>query len=450
MEVNHLTPGLVQIDDAFSTRLLEISRKAAEINNCIASINKLPPETVAHIATFFAKERDLVNATAVCQRWRTVLLSFQRLWCNAGGSASEIQAYIERSGSMPIIVNLPSPGLAELIAPHTNRLVGLAVRMGNPRSCLSRIAKHLRQPIPTLRTLYIYTNTPSPHKVEFAFDLRHAFFLHSRKLDLVGITSFRRSLTTSNPTLKAFPHVTELTLRTNEHASIDIDDFLNTLEQFPTLKRLSITFAISGWYGGRPPIITLPRVQEMSVFALRRDKVIPPIIGLINFPKLTSLRLQIPLPTTVSLYPIFPSKSFGEHLPNLTDLPDLQITMDKTSSVTFRNPQAVFGYVATEGFRIYHRDRVIWGALPLHTVRRLIVDVRDPCEDVDGEWFVEMFREVPNLERVEFRGEFPTVVQRLYRRIHRGLRDPVRTLVANAAAEYETRGVPPCDLHSRP
>ena len=104
----------------------------AELKNSFVSTNKLPTETLVHIATFFATECDLVSATAVCQRWRTTLLSFAQLWCNPGGSSSEIQAYIERSGSMPIVINLSSSELAEFIAPHTSRLVGLTVRVDDP------------------------------------------------------------------------------------------------------------------------------------------------------------------------------------------------------------------------------------------------------------------------------------------------------------------------------
>ena len=106
-----------------------MSRGVAEIKNSLTSINKLPTETVVHIATFSAKERDLVDATAICYRyrWRNLLLSSPQLLRNAGGSSSEIQAYIERSGSMLIVVDLSTPELAELIVPHTSRLVGMIV-----------------------------------------------------------------------------------------------------------------------------------------------------------------------------------------------------------------------------------------------------------------------------------------------------------------------------------
>ena len=124
-----------------------------------------------------------------------------------------------------------------------------------------------------------------------------------------------------------------------------------------------------------------------------------------------------------------PTTSFDEYLPNLTDLPELQAVMDRTSvTVTFQNPQAVFSYVATDAFRMYGCNRMIWGALPIHSVRRLIVDVRNPCEDAGDEWFVKILRALPNLEHIEFGGNFLAVVQRLCREVVQGgLHDPIQT-----------------------
>jgi hypothetical protein len=108
-----------------------ILRKAKNIKNCFAPINQLPPETLALTATFFVKQRDLISATAVCRQWRTILLSFPRLWHNPGGSSSELEAYFERSKSIPIEVNLSSPHLVASITPHTSRLVTLTL-FGEP------------------------------------------------------------------------------------------------------------------------------------------------------------------------------------------------------------------------------------------------------------------------------------------------------------------------------
>ena len=57
-------------------RIPAILKRMEEVKNGLAPINRIPPETLAHIATFFVKERYLVNATAVCQHWRETLLYF--------------------------------------------------------------------------------------------------------------------------------------------------------------------------------------------------------------------------------------------------------------------------------------------------------------------------------------------------------------------------------------
>ena len=423
-----------------------VLRKAGGLRNFFVPINKLPTEIVVHVATFFAKERDLVNATAVCQHWRTILLSSPQLWCNAGGSSSEIQAYMERSGSMPIIVDLFSPELAELIAPHTSRLIGLTMR-AHSTSSLDQVARHLRRPIPTLQSFRISTDTPGLHKVgsasdvrdafsvnrvDFGSDVRDAFFVHSKKLDLEGITSFFIRPMVSN-TSKAFPHVAELIMRSK---TIDLSIFLGTLEHLPTLERVSITFIGTGVYG-RPRVITLPQVQEMNIFAPKLSRSIPPILHF-KPPNLASLHLQISLPASGSHDFLSRDRLFEEYLQSLADLPELLVTMDKASiGVTFRNPRAAFRYVATDGFRTYRQDRVAWGALPFRSVRRLTVDVRDPREDADGWWFVELLRDLVGLEHLEFRGEYPRVAWHLCLMAAREeFRDPIRSLVERAVEGY--------------
>ena len=140
--------GFVQIDDT------TVLRKLKSIKNSLAPINRTPPETLSHTATFLVKERDLTDATAVCRHWRTILLSFPRLWSNASGSLSELEAYLERSESVPIEVNLSSPHLVPFIVPHTFRLVALTI-CANDSSCVNQIAENLHRPIPTLRSIEI-------------------------------------------------------------------------------------------------------------------------------------------------------------------------------------------------------------------------------------------------------------------------------------------------------
>ena len=267
-------------------------------------VNNLHTEMVVQISTFFA--------TVICHRWRIILLSESppQLWYNTGGTSSEIQVYLKRSRCMPIVINLSSPELAELIVVHTSRLVGLTARANDSQCCPNQIAKHLRHPIPCLQTFCISTTISGLREVEFASDVRDPFVLHSKKLDFDGISLFREGLMVPG-TSKTFPHITELTVRTY---AIEIAAFVETLEQLPTLERLSITFAGSSWYG-RSRAITLPHVQEMSVLTHKLDRLVLPVLELIGLPNVTSLHLQIPLPVSWSPEAsIFPIISFGERI----------------------------------------------------------------------------------------------------------------------------------------
>lgn len=167
-------------------RLPKILRRVNNVKNFFSPINQLPLEILAHTATFFVKERDLINATAVCQRWRTTLLSFPLLWRNAGGSSSEIQAYVERSKSTLLDVDLSRPSLVDLIIPHFSRLVGLTVRL-DESSNLSEFIHHMRHPIPTLRVFRISSkDDDSRPRLTFPSDLKDPFFFTYQEAGIEG------------------------------------------------------------------------------------------------------------------------------------------------------------------------------------------------------------------------------------------------------------------------
>jgi len=185
-----------------------ILRKARIIKNCFAPVNQILPETLALTAAFLATERDLlINVAAVCQQWWTALLSFPRLWHNAGGSSPELEAYLERSKSVPLEVTLSFPQLVASIIPNdTSRLVALTVSVGYSSS-FNQIAERLCDPIPTLRSLEIRTENRKLCVLELSPGLREGLFRHLKSLSLNAISSLRGSQT--------FPHITELSLCTS-------------------------------------------------------------------------------------------------------------------------------------------------------------------------------------------------------------------------------------------
>jgi len=423
--------SFVQIDDTI-LKLSEILKKARIIRNCLAPVNRIPPETLALSAAFLVTERDLINSTAVCRQWRTVLLSFPRLWYNAGGFSLELEAYLERSKSIPLEVTLSSPHLVALIIPHTSRLVALTISVVLPSS-FNEIAEHLCDPIPTLRSLEIRTNNHQFRTLELSPGLREGLFRHLESLSLNAITSLHGSHT--------FPHITELSLCTNENPYILPTDLLDILKRLPGLVKVSVVFQAS-WYAHSysPNITTLSFVREVHLRAFPVDESrgsasIPPILGFLELPRATSITLESGLPIH-SMHSILPITSFGIRLPNYVELPELRIdTAMSSGEAVFRSPQAVFTY-RTGPLDDYKRERQLWGDLPVSSVRRVTAVLVDPalgCEDV---WLVDMLGDPDFLELLELGGDCGWVLQRLRHRLVRGvMRVDIKALVVRGG-EY--------------
>ncbi|KAF9782902.1 hypothetical protein BJ322DRAFT_1073218 [Thelephora terrestris] len=388
-----------QINDAIS-RMPTIFRRMKNIKNRLAPVNRIPPETLAHVATFFAKERDLVNATAVCRHWRETLLSFPRLWRNAGGNSPEIKAYIERSKSTPLDVSLLYPSFVEFVIPHASRLAGLTVRLVKS-SNFSQIAERLRNPLPMLHTFRVTVIPPHPHALEFPPDLDNPFLSQTKKLELRGISTFLGP--------QSFPNVTELVLHTIRYVSTPMDRFLRTFEQLPSLERVSITFHASLYTNEDHRVVTLSHVQEMSlsVFADHvTDAHLPDILQYLRLPKLTSLCVQS-LPRLTYYRPIFPHTTFREHLPNLAQLPELQVNIGMSSDeVTFRSPSgATLKYLAGPLSDYESHESRIWRQLPLRTVRRLTVNMGHQLIGSEFDWLSRLLQDLEFLEHLELGGE---------------------------------------------
>ena len=383
---------------------------------------------MAHIVAFLARERDLINTTAICQHWRTILLSFPRLWCNAGGSSSEIQAYIERSKSTPIDVNLSSLELAELIVPHTSRLTGLTVRLADNYS-FSQIEKYLRHPIPTLHTFRI-SAVSQLHTLEFPPSLYGHFCLHSKKLEIRGISAFRGPQT--------FPHVTELTLHTNANLSMSTDRLLGTLEQLPVLERVHITFLADVYTDPNPRVVTLPHLQEMNLYMARTGVHLPHILEYLRLPELTSLCVQA-MSRLITFRPVFPVTAFDERLPNFAKLPELQVDMS-SGEITFQSPsQASLRYLTRPLANYDSHERIFWKELPLHSVRRLTVNLALPPTRQELEWFIGLLRDLRFLEHLEFGGECGCAIQFLrYEVARKAISLRIQTLTVRCG-EYARR-----------
>ena len=420
-----------QVNDAVP-RIFEIWTRAKNIRNSFAPINKLPPEILALVVRFLKPGLQLIQATTVCQHWRTVLLSFPHLWSRVRSSHPTLfEIYLERSKSAPLQVQLHDlrnhDHLFNSLVPHTPRLASLAVRMRDSPD-FHLIARYLPAPIPTLREFSITVGFREG-ALEVPSGIRSDYFSHVKKLHLNEIQSFRAP--------HAFPNVTELVWTVGSSGGIPIAGLLDTIEQLPELELVEITFTAPLYhYKTEPPphVVTLPHLQRMT---LRRwNDGIPNILEFLKLPNLTSLDMDM-VRRWAGFFPILPVTSFDEKLPNLSGLTEIEIhAHDKPRRIIFRSPQAVLECRAIGqvlGEQAYRHDRQLLGDIPLRFVRKLVIGLDKWTYIAEAAWVICLMRELESLEDLEIRGHCGCLLRYLRRLMMRGSPLPrIKTLTVHS------------------
>ena len=388
---------------------------------------------------FLPKERDLIKATAVCRHWRTVLLSFPRLWSNVSGLSPELEAYLERSKSVPISVNLFHPQLAASVVPHASRLISLTVLVEDSAG-FEEVAEILSNPIPTLHSFGIFNKNSQLHTLELPSGLYEGLFLHLKSLYVYGVPSLRG--------FQTFPHITELSFCTSSSFHTPLPSLLNSLRLLPGLVKLSMRFQDDWCTTINIPAdtVTLPRVREvfLSEFSLTgstSEGAIPHILQYLNLPSTTMLTLQSGFPgASICALPI---SHFAERLPNYRKVPDMFIEVDgvESAKVTFQSPsQAVLVYDTTR-LKYFTREHQLWGGLPLSSVRRVTAVILNPTPG-NGLWLVGLLWMLKELELLKLSGYCGVVLRFLRREMVRGtLSVVIDTLVVDGgeSAKGEVR-----------
>ena len=387
--------------DDIILRASDIWKKSRYLKNSFARINRFPRELLGHIPTFLESERDLINTTAVCRHWRTVLLATPYLWCNiSGSSTSKIRAYLDRSRWHPLNVRLTSSNLAQLLHQNVRRVVSLRLDLLG-QSHMERIAAHLFEPSPSLRALSIHSR-----HVGHTLDIPPSFLGGSlpslRKLLLEDISSFSFPHT--------FPSVTSLTLHTNVDIPLDTESLLHTLGRLPSLETLFIEFRSRGVptpvTGGR--VVSLQNLRTMRLLSTNDmgGARMGPILPGLHLPKLEKLDFHS-CSTLESIGPCFPL-SFSRLLPNFSELPRaILIPRSWFTEIHFQSERQHTLDIFIGRPSRFERTREILGGLPLRSVRSLVIEFRD----MDLEWLFGMLRVMEGVEDLEIRGRWTQVLQ---------------------------------------
>ena len=112
--------------------LCTTARKLCQIINRNNSLShRLPPETLAMVASHLEDDASLIAATHVCHLWRAALLSSPRLWSHLSFvNEKRALVFLERSKSVPLYVDLtgadnPSETVQELLRTIGTRVTAL-------------------------------------------------------------------------------------------------------------------------------------------------------------------------------------------------------------------------------------------------------------------------------------------------------------------------------------
>ena len=285
--------------------------------------------------------------------------------------------------------------------------------------------------VPTLHTFSISAIDHHLGILEVPSGLHSPLFPSLKKLNIDGISAFH------GPQL--FPYVTELTWRTGRHWPIEMVDFLGTLEQLPSLKRVYVTFHPSfvALVNSPVSVVTLPHVQEMSLVSspgtdLFERSRFPDILEYLQLPNLTKLYVE-PLSMTAGMTRplIFPSTTLGQKFPNFTELPELHVDMGSREA-TFRNmSRATLKYRMEVMGNYNHMERKDWKGLPLLSVQRLIVNIApQPVRMAfKNTWLVGLLKDLKSLKHLELGGECGDAIQWLCGEMMQDKRSiPIKTL----------------------
>lgn len=380
-------------------KLLSISTGVRQLKNSFVPINRLPPEVLGLIPTFRKSERDLISASAVCAHWRRTLISTPELWNKIICSRREnpevvvprVEAYLKRSGSVPLEVNIHDHA-SQFLSSHTERILSLRMFLGQT-SNLHEIANHFSKPALLLQTMSLHVTDADRAILHLPSTFFETFLSSVRKLTVRGAIL--------SPGPCKLSQLTKFTLKTrlNRLSSVVL---LDILEEMPLLQFLEAELNCSD---RREPIpgnrvITLSNLEEVAI-ATDEDFCAPlasPILPALCLPSVRRINMHSVRAVGFPSTPILPP-SFEERLPRLSVIPEVSITFGKGFKIKlFGSHQSRLTLSTNPALRFLETT---FGGTPFDTVRKLHVRFRRPGGDFA--FFFGMLRAMERLERLEMK-----------------------------------------------
>lgn len=395
-------PTLSTQIDKYTSRLAWILAKARRLKNTFLPINRLPPEVLGLMPTFFQDDRDLISATAVCAYWRITLLSTPTLWCNINArSASMVNAYLERSGQVPLHVKcLASRQVASLLRPRMDRIASLDINhdvlVGVPRA-----AKDLREPAPMLNMLSFSAHGDELWVLSIPPHFLGASFPSLRTLVLTGIYFLAGPFT--------FQSVTTLIWTASSNFT---DQILRTLDRLPSLEAATIHFHPLCLPSSTQPDrnITLQNLRTLVLTANSDPKKGPcgfilPILLFTDLPSIRKLSFQVGGCSSSHASPL--RALSPERLPRLSQLQEAEISLLEGTSARIRlsgSPQFELT-ISFEDVSDVKLTNDYFGGIPSQSLRKLTVIFYKHSSSKGDRWALDVMKLVHGMEVLEVAGE---------------------------------------------
>ena len=381
-------------------RLSSISASVRQLKNSHVPINRLPPEVLALVPTFRESEKDLINATAVCRHWRKTLTSTPNLWTGIICSETEksqvtishVQAYLERSGSVP--VNVQTHAFAsQLLSPHVGRISSL--RLFWCRSWdFDEIAEHLSKPAPILEAISLHVWDWDHPTLVLPPTLSETLLSSVRTLDFHGATL--------SPGPCKLSRLTKFILETRVTTIVPSVVLLDTLETMPLLQffeaKLSCARQPDPVPGDR--VVTLPHLEEITIMVDGEyiGSLTIPILPALCLPGARRVSVRSINVFTVPPTPILPL-SFEKRLPALRITSEVSVTLGNEFKLEFFGPDQPELTLSINTLSGFIFTQSTFGGAPFGSVRKL-----HACFQIHTLYsavFVEVLRAMGGLEWLE-------------------------------------------------
>ena len=294
-----------------------------------------------------ALEQDLLTASHVCHRWRSILTSSPRLWTNfqCADVARTLQ-YLVRSEPVPI--NVSSDFYSDVQAvialqPATDRFVSLTLRL-RPFDLL-KVFLQLSSPAPVLESLKVYVSPLVGGGRTFHPSIPGTFLGGStpalKTLHLDGINT--------KLNFSEFPALTHLTFITNAH-TFDMSELFQVFTSARLLEEVTVEF--SGPTTLIPEsqgIVQLSRMKKLS-FSNTVGKFPERLLSLLDMPSVEGVKLVITLPggDTRTIRDFLPPRL--PNFPHLLKVDNLKLDVPYAHcNVQFGGPSGTISIHASRG-----------------------------------------------------------------------------------------------------